>query len=257
VPTSCEVPEPTILHLETPSPFTPLGAKGLGEGNNMSTPVCIANAVADALDIKDVTLPLSPSKVMALIGIDEPASQSQSPSQAIGRAPGRGLSASGTIELGATAEAVFQVLNDPDRLAQVIPGCENLAAIGANHYRANVTIKIGVIKVRYRVEVKLSDLDPPHSFMLSGKGISTMGISEGSGHVSLAPREGGATLHYDYSANVSGKVAAIGGRMLEGAAKFVLQQLFEKLGSVAAGNASAGSPKRRWWGKLTGKNDAP
>ena len=49
VPTTCEVPEPVILHMETPSPFTPLGAKGLGEGNNMSTPVCIANAVADAL----------------------------------------------------------------------------------------------------------------------------------------------------------------------------------------------------------------
>jgi 2-furoyl-CoA dehydrogenase large subunit len=49
VPTACEVPDPVIVHLETPSPFTPLGAKGLGEGNNMSTPVCIANAFADAL----------------------------------------------------------------------------------------------------------------------------------------------------------------------------------------------------------------
>ena len=46
MPTTCEVPDPVILHLETPSPFTPLGAKGLGEGNNMSTPPCIANAVA-------------------------------------------------------------------------------------------------------------------------------------------------------------------------------------------------------------------
>jgi 2-furoyl-CoA dehydrogenase large subunit len=55
VPTACEVPDPVIVHLETPSPFTPLGAKGLGEGNNMSTPVCIANAFADALrPLKDV-----------------------------------------------------------------------------------------------------------------------------------------------------------------------------------------------------------
>ena len=70
VPTSCEIPEPTILHLETPSPFTPLGAKGLGEGNNMSTPVCIANAVADALSVKDVTLPFTPSKVIAIDQIE-------------------------------------------------------------------------------------------------------------------------------------------------------------------------------------------
>lgn len=254
VPTSCEVPEPTILHLETPSPFTPLGAKGLGEGNNMSTPVCIANAVADALGVKDVTLPLTPSKVMTILGIGVPASQAQSHAQTNPRQEGRGLSASGTIDISATPDGVFQVLNDPNKLAQVIPGCENLTAIGQDHYRADVTIKIGIVKARYQVEVKLSELDPPRSFVLSGKGISAMGVSEGSGRITLTPRVGGATLHYDYSANVSGKVAAIGGRMLEGAAKFVLKQLFEKLGQVAAGDSSSAEPKRGWWRKLTGKD---
>jgi 2-furoyl-CoA dehydrogenase large subunit len=73
MPTTCEVPDPMIVHLETPSPFTPLGAKGLGEGNNMSTPPCIANAVADALGVADIRLPLTPAKVMHLIGIDDPA----------------------------------------------------------------------------------------------------------------------------------------------------------------------------------------
>ena len=252
VPTSCEVPEPTILHLETPSPFTPLGAKGLGEGNNMSTPVCIANAVADALNVKAVTLPLTPSKVMAMIGINAPARQAQSPTQTNPRQEGRGLSASGTIDISATPDSVFQVLNDPNKLAQVIPGCENLTAIGENHYRADVTIKIGIVKARYQVEVKLSDLDPPRSFVLSGKGLSTIGVSEGSGRVTLTPRVGGATLYYDYSANVSGKVAAIGGRMLDSAAKFVLKQLFEKLGQVAAADRVSSAPKRRWWKKLAG-----
>jgi len=73
VPTACEVPEPVILHMESPSPFTPLGAKGLAEGNCMSTPVCIANAVCDALGVDNVTLPLTPSRVTALIAADEPA----------------------------------------------------------------------------------------------------------------------------------------------------------------------------------------
>lgn len=67
VPTTTEVPEPMILHIETPSPFTPLGAKGVGEGNCMSTPVCIANAVADALGVERLDLPLTPKRLLPLI----------------------------------------------------------------------------------------------------------------------------------------------------------------------------------------------
>jgi 2-furoyl-CoA dehydrogenase large subunit len=67
VPTATEVPAPVILHVESPSPFTPLGAKGVGEGNCMSTPVCIANAVADALGVADIDLPLKPAKLAAII----------------------------------------------------------------------------------------------------------------------------------------------------------------------------------------------
>ncbi len=67
VPTTTEVPTPVILHFETPSPFTPLGAKGVGEGNCMSTPVCIANAAADALGVAAIDLPLTPAKLARLI----------------------------------------------------------------------------------------------------------------------------------------------------------------------------------------------
>ena len=75
VPTACEVPEPVILHMSTPSPVTPLGAKGVGEGNCMSTPVCIANAVADALGQRDICLPLSPPRLAALIASGETPGQ--------------------------------------------------------------------------------------------------------------------------------------------------------------------------------------
>ena len=61
LPTTTEVPVPVILHVETPSPFTPLGAKGVGEGNCMSTPVCLANAVADALGLDAIDLPMTPA----------------------------------------------------------------------------------------------------------------------------------------------------------------------------------------------------
>jgi 2-furoyl-CoA dehydrogenase large subunit len=66
MPTATEVPAPLILHFESPSPFTPLGAKGVGEGNCMSTPVCIANAVADALGVAELDLPLTPAKLAAI-----------------------------------------------------------------------------------------------------------------------------------------------------------------------------------------------
>src|SRR5207248_9838632 len=72
VPTAMEVPDPIILHYETPSPYTPLGAKGVGEGNCMSTPVCIANAVADALGVDAIDLPLTPAKLAAIASGDEP-----------------------------------------------------------------------------------------------------------------------------------------------------------------------------------------
>jgi 2-furoyl-CoA dehydrogenase large subunit len=61
------IPELEILHQETPSPVTPLGAKGIAEGNSMSTPVCIANVVADALGAAEISLPLTPERVLEMV----------------------------------------------------------------------------------------------------------------------------------------------------------------------------------------------
>jgi len=258
VPTTCEVPDPLILHQETPSPFTPLGAKGLGEGNNMSTPVCVANAVADALGLADIRLPLTPSRVMDLIGIDDPApsvgaaaaalpTESGEPAGTAGKS-GKGLAARGEIVLLAPPEAVFAVLLDPAALARVIPGCHALDLVAPNHYRADVTVGIGMIKARYAAEVQLSEIEVPHRLRLAGSGLSSLGAAKGSGLVSLEAIEGGTLLRYDYEAEVSGKVAAVGGRMLEGAAKIVLRQLFESLGRQAGGSAAL--PPASWWQRL-------
>ncbi|MGX9219697.1 xanthine dehydrogenase family protein molybdopterin-binding subunit [Massilia varians] len=247
VPTTCEVPEPQIIHMETPSPFTPLGAKGLGEGNNMSTPPCIGNAVADALGLKDVELPLTPSKVVDLIGADEPppspavrqAQAAPAPATAGGGKGGKALAARGEVLLDAPPEAVFRVLLDPVALAKVIPGCNALEPAGEHRYRADVSVGVGMIKARYAAEVALSELDPPRSLRLAGSGLSAVGSARGSGIVTLEPSNGGTLLRYDYAAEVSGKVAAVGSRMLEGAAKIVLNQLFEQLGREAGGKGAA------------------
>ena len=71
VPTTTEIPAPQILHVESPSPFTLLGAKGVGEGNCMSTPVCLANAVADALGLAAIDLPMTPAKLAAYLHAPE------------------------------------------------------------------------------------------------------------------------------------------------------------------------------------------
>jgi 2-furoyl-CoA dehydrogenase large subunit len=240
MPTTCEVPDPVIVHLETPSPFTPLGAKGLGEGNNMSTPPCIANAVADALGVDDIRLPLTPSKVMALIGIDDPEPSRPELREAPATKPatpggGKALTAQGSVDLPASPAAIFAVLLDPNALAKVIPGCHALEAEGTNQYRADVTVGVGMIKARFEAKIGLSEIDAPHRLRLAGAGMSSLGSARGSGLVELTPIESGTRLSYDYEAQVSGKVAAVGGRMLEGAAKVVLRQLFESLGRQAAG----------------------
>ena len=262
VPTTCEVPEPQIIHMETPSPFTPLGAKGLGEGNNMSTPACIGNAVADALGVRDVELPLTPSKIMDLLGAEEPPpsqavarQQPPAPPAAAGGKGGKALAARGEVVLDAPPEAVFRVLLDPVALAKVIPGCNALEPAGAvpgeHRYRADVSVGVGMIKARYAAEVALSELDPPRSLRLAGSGLSSVGSARGSGIVTLEPVDGGTLLRYDYAADVSGKVAAVGSRMLEGAAKIVLNQLFEQLGREAGGKGGpAPIGKRGLWARL-------
>lgn len=240
VPTACEVPEPVILHMETLSPFTPLGAKGLGEGNNMSTPVCIANAIADALGVADIVLPVTPSKVHALLNMSDPA---PGPTSAVPLLKpdegGSTLNMAGSIDLAATPEQVYAVLLDPDALAKVIPGCHALTRVGDNRYRADVTIGIGLVKARYAAQIQLSGLKPPHELSLGGSGISSLGSAQGSGRVRLESIAGGTRLSYDYAVSVSGKVAAVGGRMLQGAAKIILRQMFERLGRQAAGEVAA------------------
>jgi 2-furoyl-CoA dehydrogenase large subunit len=93
-----------------------------------------------------------------------------------------------------------------------------------------------MIKARFEAQIGLSDLDPPHRLKLAGAGISPLGSARGNGLIELTAIAQGTRLSYDYEAQVSGKVAAVGGRMLEGAAKVVLRQLFESLGRQASGN---------------------
>jgi 2-furoyl-CoA dehydrogenase large subunit len=267
MPTACEVPDPIIVHLQTPSPYTPLGAKGVGEGNNMSTPVCVANAMADALrpsrDVADIRLPLTPSRILELMALSEPSAQHdsrvKSEAEAI-PANGQTLAAHGHVDIQASPEAVFAVLTDPVALAQVMPGCHSLERVGPENddvlrLRAEVTVGVSLVKARYRAEIEISERRPGVGMRLKARGSSSLGVGQGDGLVRLEPLQGNSglftRLHYDYTARVGGKVAAVGPRMLEGAAQLILRQLFEAIGrQVAHRPRGPDGSAPTWWARL-------
>jgi 2-furoyl-CoA dehydrogenase large subunit len=261
VPTAMEVPAPVILHMETPSPFTPLGTKGVGEGNCMSTPVCIANAVADALGVAELDLPLTPAKVAALLQGDEEAGNASSPRAAendvgeevslrrTGRAlrqvdgagsstaaagKGRAVHGRGEARVRAAPEAVWRMLLTPETLKAVIPGCHDVEKLSDTRFRADVTLGVGPVRSRYNADIVLSDLDPPRAVTLTGAVTGALGDAQGTGRMTLLPAEDGGTLvGYDYDAVIGGKVASVGGRLLDGAAKVVIRQFFAALARQA------------------------
>ena len=253
LPTVAEVPEPLILHMETPSPFTPLGSKGVGEGNCMSTPVCIANAVADALGLADVELPLLPARLAeALRGAERRATSGKTKPDARGH--DRKLSGEGNAKVAAVPEHVWTMLLDPATLAAVIPGCRSVRKISDTEYAADVTIGVGPVKGRYRVRVKLSDLDKPSGVTLEGTAEGALGFGAAKGRITLTSEANGTTLlHYRYGAEIGGRIASIGGRLLDGAVRLVIGQFFAALARQAGGDGRAeGGPISLALSKLRG-----
>jgi 2-furoyl-CoA dehydrogenase large subunit len=101
-----------------------------------------------------------------------------------------------------------------------------------------VTMGIGPVKGRYRADVQLSDLDPPHAVTLGGSAEGALGFGGGEGRITLAPAgNGGTSIRYVYEAAIGGKVASIGGRLLDGAARVIISQFFASLARQAGGGA--------------------
>ena len=189
LPTTAEVPDPVILHMETPSPFTPLGSKGVGEGNCMSTPVCIANAVADALGCNGPRVAAGAGETRAHRARCRTARRRRV------APPRRSRSAAATGDCAAKARrrsarrpsGSGPCCSIPTTLQAVIPGCHSVQKISDTHFRADVTIGIGPVKGRYRADVKLSDLDPPRAVTLGGAAEGALGFGSGEGRITLVP----------------------------------------------------------------------
>jgi uncharacterized protein len=154
---------------------------------------------------------------------------------------------SGEEIIPTSVENVWAALNDPKILQACIPGCETIKQTSPTDLEARVVIKLGPIKAGFGGKVKLSNLKPPHSYRISGKGDGGFaGFAEGGANVSLEAVSEGTKLLYDVDAQVGGKLAMLGSRLIDSTAQQLAGQFFQKFAKLAAGvkTKKAAAPKK-------------
>jgi carbon monoxide dehydrogenase subunit G len=145
------------------------------------------------------------------------------------------MTMTGEVELPAPRESVWAKLNDPEVLKVCIPGCESLEKLSDTEFQAVATNKIGPVKARFKGKVRLSDLDPPNGYRISGEGDGGMaGFAKGGATVTLQAKDGGTLLVYNVEAQIGGKLAQLGQRLINGAAKKMADQFFENFAALVA-----------------------
>ncbi|MBT6275956.1 MAG: molybdopterin-dependent oxidoreductase [Chromatiales bacterium] len=259
-PTANEIPPITILHDCSPSPFTPLGAKGVGEGNCMSTPVCIANAVADAIGRNVTTLPLNASRVMELLDLAEPPPPTADPSEkttVLAHHPQ--MSGGGEKLLRASTVSVWSAITQPEGICRLLPGCNHMDTDETGHFIANVVLGVGPVSGRFSVRLRLEDMEPQRQVRIIGEAQGPLGTSSGWALVQLQHGDIDTTqVRYTYGVHLSGKIAAVGGRLLDGATRTLIGQLLTRLEHSSQpdkpngdkGRPPVGEPER-WVEKIT------
>lgn len=150
------------------------------------------------------------------------------------------MNLSGSVRLDATRESVWTALNDPEVLRRAIPGCDSLNRLSPSEFTAQVTARIGPAKASFSGSVVLSEIDPPHSYTISGEGSGgSAGFAKGSAKVRLAAEGEATVLSYSVTANVGGKLAQIGGRLIEAAAQKLALEFFNNLRAIVTPKAVA------------------
>ncbi len=138
--------------------------------------------------------------------------------------------------IDAPREEVWRGLNDPEILKQSIPGCESLTQVSDTEFEAEVRAKVGPVKAKFKGSVTLSDLNPPESYRISGEGKGgAAGFAKGGAVVTLTEDGDGTILKYDVDADVGGKLAQIGGRLLEGTSKKLAGEFFDNFETALKG----------------------
>ncbi|HZS63396.1 MAG TPA: carbon monoxide dehydrogenase subunit G [Xanthobacteraceae bacterium] len=164
----------------------------------------------------------------------------------------------GTQRIEASRTAVWTALNDPEVLKQSIPGCESIEKVSDTEMNAKARLRIGPVKASFSGKVILSDLDPPNGYTITGTGSGgTAGFAKGGAKVRLAEDGSATLLTYDVEADIGGKLASLGGRLIEGTAKKLAAEFFEKFSVAVTPPAAhpvvepaiiaAAAPKKAGW----------
>lgn len=135
----------------------------------------------------------------------------------------------GEALLPAEKAVVWEMLNDPEVLRACIPGCESLDKVSDTHMTAVAKVKLGPVKATFKGKINLEDIDPPNGYKLVGEGDGGIsGFAKGGATVQLIEAEGGTTLRYVAEAQIGGKLAQIGARLIDGVAKKMADEFFTK-----------------------------
>jgi hypothetical protein len=137
-------------------------------------------------------------------------------------------------------QRVWEGLNDPEVLKACIPGCETIEKVSDSEYRVAMTAAVGPVKAKFNGKLALADLNPPNSYTLSFEGSGgAAGFGKGGAQVALAPDGAGTRLSYKATAQVGGKLAQVGSRLIDGVAKKMADEFFQRFNAQLAGPAAA------------------
>ena len=138
----------------------------------------------------------------------------------------------GSYQINLSKEKVWEALNDPEILKQAIPGCEEFIKNSETEFTATATNKIGPFNASFTGDIELKDLNPPNSYKISGSGNSPVGFASGEAEVKLEDHENGTNLIYEVEANVGGKIAQVGSRLIDMTAKKMADIFFGKFSKL-------------------------
>ncbi len=139
---------------------------------------------------------------------------------------------SGSYQINLSKEKVWEALNDPEILKKSIPGCEEFKKNSDTEFTATATNKIGPFNASFTGDIELTDLNPPNSYKITGSGNSPVGFASGEAKVKLEDYENGTNLIYEVEANVGGKIAQVGSRLIDMTAKKMADIFFGKFSEL-------------------------
>ncbi len=139
---------------------------------------------------------------------------------------------SGSYQINLEKQKVWEALNDPEILKQSIPGCEDFKKNSATEFTATATNKIGPFNATFTGDIQLKDINAPNSYTIEGSGNSPVGFASGEAKVKLEDSENGTKLIYEVEANVGGKIAQVGSRLIDMTAKKMADVFFGKFSEL-------------------------